>query len=108
MARHAAKDAVAGVVASIVLGANIVSFGALMFPGALGAGVPIAIWAMLVVSAVGGLWIAWATSIPPLSTGIDSPTGTFLVLLSASAGGAVLAAGGTPEAAVSTVMIIFS
>ena len=39
---------IAAVVAAIIIVANIVSFSALMFPGDLGAGVPTAIWAMLV------------------------------------------------------------
>ena len=106
--RNLAKDAVAGLVASVLLIANIVSFGALMFPGDLSAGIPTAIWAMLIGSCVGGVWIAVATSLPPLATGIDSPTGTVLVLLSATAGPAVLAGGGTTEAAVETVMLIFT
>src|SRR5689334_12816240 len=95
--RNAGRDAVAGFVAAIVLVANIVSFAALMFPGDLAPGIPIAIWAMLVGSAVGGAWIAWWTSLPPLATGIDSPTGAFLVLLSAATAGAVGASGGSVD-----------
>lgn len=102
------KDAMAGLVASVVLIANIVSFGALMFPGDLGAGIPTAIWAMLIGSCIGGVWIALATSLPPLATGIDSPTGIVLVLLSATAGSGVLEAGGSPQIAVQTVMLIFT
>ena len=68
---HAARTS--GVVASIVLIANIVSFGALMFRGALGDGIPIAIWAMLIGSCVGGVWIALCTSLPPLSASILQP-----------------------------------
>lgn len=106
--RHGVRDAVAGLVASIVLIANIVSFAALMFPGQLGAGIPVAIWAMLVGSCIGGVWIAWATSIPPLASGIDSPTGAVLVLLSATTATAVTAAGGTPAMAVHAVMLTFT
>jgi SulP family sulfate permease len=106
--RDRAHDALAGVVASVVLVANIVSFAALMFPGELSSGIPFVLWSMLVGSAVGGAWIAWTTSIPPLAIGIDSPTGTFLVLLSASAGSAVLAAGDGPQVAVATVMLIYT
>ena len=102
------KDTIAGLVASVVLIANIVSFGALMFPGTLGAGIPIAIWAMLIGSCIGGVWIALATSLPPLATGINSPTGTVLVLLSAAAGSSVMATGGSPQAAIQTVMLIFT
>ena len=76
--------------------------------GHLGSGVPIAIWAMLIGSCIGGVWIALATSLPPLATGIDSPTGTVLVLLSAAAGSSVMAAGGSPQTAVQTVMLIFT
>ena len=106
--RDGVKDTIAGLVASVVLIANIVSFGALMFPGMLGAGIPIAIWAMLIGSCIGGVWIALATSLPPLATGIDSPTGTVLVLLSAAAGSSVTAAGGSPQTAIQTVMLIFT
>jgi SulP family sulfate permease len=104
----ASRDAIAGLVVSVVLIANIVSFAALMFPGDMAAGTATAVWAMLVGACVGGIWIALDTSLPPLATGIDSPTGAVLVLLSASTGGAVLRAGGSPQAAVQTVMLVFS
>ena len=105
---NAIQDSIAGLIVSIILIANIVSFGALMFPGQLNGGIPVAIWAMLIGSAVGGIWIALATSLAPLATAIDSPTGTVLVLLSAMAGGRIMAAGGSPEAAIQGVMLIFT
>jgi hypothetical protein len=89
--RDGIKDLFAGLVAAVVLIGNIVSFGALMFPGELSSGIPIVIWAMLIGSCIGGVWIAASTSLPPLASGIDSPTGAVLVLLSASAGAEVLA-----------------
>jgi len=107
-ARDAVKDSIAGLLSSIVLVANIISFGALMFPGVLGDGIPIAIWAMLIGSCIGGVWIALRTSLPPLTVGIDSPTGAVLVLLSAITASSVLAEGGTPNAAVETVMLVFT
>jgi hypothetical protein len=58
VAMIAARDGVAGLVSSVVLIANIVSFGALMFPGELSPGVPVAIWSMLIGSCVCGIWIA--------------------------------------------------
>jgi sulfate permease, SulP family len=106
--RDCVKDTMAGLVASVVLIGNIVSFGALMFPGDLSAGIPTAIWAMLIGGCIGGVWIALATSLPPLATGIDSPTGAVLVLLSASAGSGVVAAGGGLQTAIQTVMLIFT
>ena len=106
--RDGVRDAIAGLVAAVVLIANIVSFGALMFPGDLHAGMSTAIWAMLIGSSIGGMWIALRTSIPPIATGIDSPTGTVLVLLSASAASGIMTAGGSPETAVPSVMLIFT
>jgi sulfate permease, SulP family len=102
------RDSIAGLVASIVLIANIVSFAALMFPGDLSGGIPVAVWAMLIGSCIAGICIALATSLPPLATGIDSPTGAVLVMLSAVTGPPVLAAGGSPAAAVETVMLVFT
>jgi sulfate permease, SulP family len=106
--RAGLRDTAAGTVAAIVLIANIISFGALMFPGALSAGAPMAVWSMLVGSCICGVWIALATSLPPIATGIDSPTATVLVLLSALVGHQVIAAGGSPQAAVQTVMLLFT
>ncbi|HEX2929261.1 MAG TPA: SulP family inorganic anion transporter [Candidatus Binatia bacterium] len=102
------RDVTAGVLGSVVLIGNIISFGGLMFPDELSVGIQTAIWAMLIGSGIGGLWIALATSLPPLAAGIDSPTGAVLVLLSAAAGSRVLAVGGSPEVAVHTVMLIFT
>ena len=102
------RDVIAGLLASVVLIANIISFAGLMFPGDLAAGIPTVIWAMLIGSAIGGVSIALLTSLPPLATGIDSPTGAVLVLLSVTAGSRVLAAGGSQRAAVQAVMLIFT
>ena len=102
------KHAIAGAVASVILIANIISFAALMFPGELSSGVPIVIWAMLIGSCVGGLWIALVTSLPPIASGIDSPTGAVLVLLSAGVGSEILTGGASPQATVHTVMLLFT
>jgi SulP family sulfate permease len=106
--RDAFSDVVAGVVSSIVLVANIVSFGALMFPGNLHHGVPMAIWAMLIGSCIAGTWIALRTSLPPLTTGIDSPTGAVLVLLSATTGSSVFTATQSAAVAIQTMMLVFT
>ncbi|MDX2202711.1 MAG: SulP family inorganic anion transporter [Hyphomicrobiaceae bacterium] len=102
------RDFLAGAVVSLTLIANIVSFAALMFTGELSAGVPVAVWALLVGSCIGGLWIAASTSLPPLATGIDSPTGALLVIVSGMVGSAVLAAGGSTRSAIDTTMLAFS
>ena len=106
--RDGLRDTVAGIVASIVLIGNIVSFGALMFPGEFSAGIPVAVWSMLIGGCICGVWIALVTSLPPLATGINSPTGTVLVLLSALAGARVVSAGGSPQTAIQIVMLLFT
>jgi sulfate permease, SulP family len=108
MGRDGFRDTAAGIVAAVVLIGNIVSFGALMFPGEFSAGIPIAVWSMLIGGCICGVWLALATSLPPLATGIDSPTGTVLVLLSAFAGARVVAAGGSPQTAIQVVMLLFT
>jgi SulP family sulfate permease len=107
-ARNGIKDVIAGVVAAVVLVANIISFGALMFPGTQGAGIPTAIWAMLIGSCIGGVWIASRTSLPPLASGIDSPTGAVLVVLSANIAASVAQSGGSADMAVTATMMIFT
>jgi sulfate permease, SulP family len=106
--RDAFKDTVAGLVSSIVLIANIASFGALMFQGELSAGIPIAIWSMLIGGCLCGIWIALTTSLPPLTVGIDSPTGAVLILLSATTASGVVSAGGSLNDAIQTVMLVFT
>jgi SulP family sulfate permease len=106
--RMAAREGLAGLVGSIVLITNIVSFSALMFPGALASGASTAIWAMLIGSGIVGLWVAWKTSLPPLATGMDSPTGAVLVLIAATAGPAMLSSGSTPQQAIQGSMLLFT
>src|ERR1051326_797379 len=108
MGRDAGKDALAGLVASIGLICHLVSFGALMFPGDLSAGIPVAIWSMLIGGCVCGAWIAVTTSLPPLATGIDSPTGAVLILLIALTASGVRAAGGSTDTAIQSVMLVFT
>jgi SulP family sulfate permease len=98
----------AGLVGSVVPIANIVAFGALIFPGDLSAGIPTVIWAMLIGGCIGGVWVALATSLPPLATGMDSPTVAVLSLLSAVSASKVAAAGGSPHTAIQTAMLIFT
>jgi sulfate permease, SulP family len=102
------RDIGAGAVASIVLIANIVSFGTLMFPGDLAIGAPAAIWSMLIAAAISGFWIALRTTLAPLATGIDSPTGAVLVLTATAASTTFLGAGVAPEITVQSILLLFS
>ncbi len=104
-AKSLLSDALAGFTSAIILAGNIVAFSALMFPGDMSAGVPVALWAMLAGSFVCGVLIALRTTIPPLATGIDTPTGAVLVVLSSGVTAAVIAAGGSSALAVQTAML---
>ncbi len=104
-ARSLLSDALAGFTSAIILAGNIVAFSALMFPGDMSAGVPVALWAMLAGSVVCGVLIALRTTIPPLATGIDTPTGAVLVVLSSGVTAAVMATGGSTALAVQTAML---
>lgn len=106
--RNILKDVTAGMAASVVPIANIVSFGALLFPAELNAGVSVAIWAMLIGSCIGGIWIALQTSLPPLASGMDSPTVAILAVLSTITGLELAAAGASPAAVIASLMLIFS
>jgi SulP family sulfate permease len=63
---------------------------------------------MLIGGCVGGAWIALTTSLPPLATSIDSPTGTVLILLSSMVAASVRAAGGDTGAAIQSIMLVFT
>ena len=106
--RIAAREGLAGFIGSIVLITDIVSFSALMFPGALAAGASTAVWAMLIGNGIVGLWVSRKTTLPPLATGMDSPTAAMLVLIAAAAGHTVLSSGGTPQQAIQATMLLFT
>lgn len=99
------RDLAAAAVSAVVLLTSVVSFASLMFPGALAAGAPTAIWAMLVGSGIAGLWIALRSSLPPVSSGIDGATGAIFVLMVSQVADAVTAAGGSIAAAVQAAML---
>ncbi|MBX9759968.1 MAG: cyclic nucleotide-binding domain-containing protein [Beijerinckiaceae bacterium] len=101
-------EALAGVTTSVVLVGNIVAFSALMFPAPYSGGITVALWAMLLGSGLTGIWIAMRTSIPPLASGIDTPTGAVLVVLAATITAAVTAAGGSPASAILAAMLSFT
>ena len=106
--RNIFKDVNAGMAASVVPIANIVSFAALLFPAELSAGISMAIWAMLIGSCIGGIWIALQTSLPPLASGMDSPTAAILAVLSTITGLELAAAGTSQAPIIASLMLIFS
>ncbi|HYD15337.1 MAG TPA: SulP family inorganic anion transporter [Hyphomicrobium sp.] len=101
-------NALAGLVASLLTLAYCVSFSALLFQGPLAGGLPMGLWALLVGSAIAGLYVALTTSLPPAEAGPDNPAVAVLAVLAATVSGSVLAAGGDARLAVDVVLLAFS
>lgn len=101
-------NVLAGVVASILTLAYCLSFSALLFQGALAAGLPMGLWALLVGSAVAGLYVSLTTSLPPAEAGPDNPAVAVLAVLAATVSAPVLLAGGNARLAVDAVLLAFS
>lgn len=106
--RDLATDAGAGLAAAILAIAYCLSFSALLFQGALHQGLAMGLWALLVGSAITGLYISLATSIPPIAAGPNNPAVAVLSVLAGGVSAAVLAAGGNAEAAVAHVLFAFA
>lgn len=101
-------NVLAGIVASLLTLAYCVSFSALLFQGPLAAGLPMGLWALLVGSAVAGLYVALTTTLPPVEAGPDNPAVAVLAVLAATVSAPVLGAGGDARLAVDAVLIAFS
>lgn len=101
-------NAVAGLVASVLTLAYCLSFSALLFQGALAGGLAMGLWALLVGSAVAGLYVSLTTSLPPAEAGPDNPAVAVLAVLAATVSAPVLQAGGGARLAVDMVLLAFS
>ncbi len=67
------SNALAGLVASLLTIAYCLSFSALLFQGQLGSGLGPGLWALLVGSAIAGLYVSLTTSLPPAEAGPGQP-----------------------------------
>lgn len=101
-------NTLAGLVASLLTLAYCLSFSALLFQGPLAGGLAMGLWALLVGSAVAGLYVSLTTSLPPAEAGPDNPAVAVLAVLAATVSGPVLRAGGDPRLAVDAVLLAFS
>ncbi len=101
------RDVLAGLAASLLAIAYCLSFSALLFQGALQSGLPVGLWALLIGSAISGLYVAYTTTIAPVAAGPNNPAVAVLSVLATTVSGLVLANGGSPEEAVSHVLIAF-
>ncbi len=101
-------NALAGVVASLLTIAYCLSFSALLFQGQLGSGLGPGLWALLVGSAIAGLYVSLTTSLPPAEAGPDNPAVAVLSVLAATVSAQVFAAGGDAALAVDYVLLSFT
>jgi len=103
-----AANALSGFVASLLTIAYCLSFSALLFQGQLGAGLGPGLWALLVGSAVAGLYVSLTTSLPPAEAGPDNPAVAVLSVLAATVAAQVFAGGGDAALAIDYVLLSFS
>ena len=96
----AARDAIAGIVASFVTIAHCLSFSALVFAGALAPGLPAALWGFLVATAVVTVLSGVLTTLPPVLAGPRNPAVAVMAVLASTISAAAAAKGmEAPEAA---------
>jgi sulfate permease, SulP family len=101
-------DLLAGLVASLVTIAYCLSFSALLFQGDLKGGLALGLWALLVGSAVTGVYVAVTTTLPPADAGPDNPAVAVLAVLAGTVSAPLLARGASAELAVTHVLLAFT
>jgi sulfate permease, SulP family len=104
----AGANTLAGLAASLLTLAYCLSFSAMLFQGPLASGLPMGLWALLVGSAIAGLYVSLTTSLPPAEAGPDNPAVAVLAVLAATVAGPVFRAGGDARAAVDMVLLAFT
>lgn len=82
--RGAARDSLAGVVASLVLLAHCLSFSALIFAGSVSAGLPMALWGFMAATAIVTLLSAFRTTLPPVLAGPRNPVAAVMAVLAST------------------------
>lgn len=102
------REVLAGSLAALVVVAYAMSYSALMFPGRFAAGMPQALWAMLLGACLAGGLIAWRTTIPPLAGGLDNPHAAAMIALAGLVSAGVAARGGTPELAIAYTLLVLA
>jgi SulP family sulfate permease len=98
-------DVFAGLIAAVVVLSYCLSYSALLFPGELKSGIPLALWSMLAGSIVTGAIVAAGTSLPPLSSGPDTPGVAMMSVLGGTVAAKLLAWGASVEAAALHVLL---
>ena len=99
------RDGSAGLINAIITIAYCVSFSALLFQGNLKGGLPLCLAALLMGSAITGLYIALTTTLSPAGAGPDTPAIAVMSVLATTVAGQVMASGSTLGAAKEHVML---
>lgn len=102
------RSAGAGLAASLLAIAYSLSFSALLFHGALAAGLPMGFSALLVGSALVGAYVALGSRIVPAAAGPNNPAVAVLVVLAGSVSSLVMSGGGDAASAVRHVLLAFT
>ncbi len=105
---NVARDALAGLIAAILVIAFAVSYSALILPGDLGSGVPQLLWSILVGTCIAGAIISALTTLPPLGNGMDIPQTAIMIVLSATVAETITRQGGSTASAVLHVLLVMS
>jgi SulP family sulfate permease len=107
-ARSIGINVLAGLAASLLALAYCLSFSALLFQAELRPGLATGLWALLMGSAISGLYVALSSSIPPVAAGPNNPAVAVLSVLATTVSGIVLGEGGSPAKAVDHVLLSFA
>lgn len=103
--RALGREAMAGIVASLVTLAQCLSFSALIFSANLSSGFAAGVWAFMLGSALASLLLALTTTLPPALAGPRNPAIPVMSVLAATIAADVLATGASSDAAVRTVLL---
>ncbi|MGE0768188.1 MAG: SulP family inorganic anion transporter [Hyphomicrobiaceae bacterium] len=102
------RDAVAGVVASLVLLAYCLSFSALIFAGRLSDGLPMALWSFMLSTAIVTLLSAYRTTLAPMLAGPRNPVVAVMAVLAATISAAGARKGMAPNEVARHILVAIS
>ncbi|MGV1015612.1 MAG: SulP family inorganic anion transporter, partial [Methyloceanibacter sp.] len=102
------RDAIAGVISAVVNVAYCISFSALIFQGAIAAGFPLGLAALLMGTVATGFIIALTTTLVPADAGPDTPAVAVMSVLAGTVAAGLAAKGASTETMVINVLVAIS
>ncbi len=102
------RDALAGTISAIVNVAYCISFSALIFQGAIAAGFPLGLAALLMGTVVTGVVVALTTTLVPADAGPDTPAVAVMSVLAGTVAAGLAAKGADAETMVINVLVAIS